>query len=571
MSEEKSNSKQPVETASPLNRRRFLAGAASISVTTLVAGCRDPNEVELDKTTTTSTDPEESDPNRKELLLAPMLPTVAIKTDSGRWLPRTVITGAEPGWELALEAGELYDPAVDLGGSGEGYSPPDWLPDEYRDDLKGNRFFRLPSQLLVSGSPTLEDSDYPTGLSLDCTCPNIQFRNTNFDPTNQDTLGFDAVVRVGSGGERLADEISEPTFSARVGEDNPFRKYVGRHPDANPQTGEIRTQSDTNYGAVDTSSERLGSALEFGLRELLKLYVTTAMTFTTGSSIIAKGLFPTLLRELGSRVRNLALGGSPEELLAIAVFNAIATGDGWKRPENVDSETPSEAGAINGTLFMPPMNDSMRNLYESPLGGRTPEYDVTIVDHGVGLSGPMLYLVDPPKGSEGSQKTVYDVKLDPRSTFLRAFNDNPEGPAIVPLEGVGVSPGDRLTIEVLGDYERGGIENDTQNDTIAVFSASDQLLGECQLVDGEYECSEPESPRRRVPDAIDAGPDVRTDPTYYQEKPTDIPEDFAIDGSVTVTVPQGATHLFLAANDDFYRDNRDDDGDYTVRIRPPDG
>jgi hypothetical protein len=55
-------------------------------------------------------------------------------------------------------------------------------------------------------------------------------------------------------------------------------------------------------------------------------------------------------------------------------------------------------------------------------------------------------------------------------------------------------------------------------------------------------------------------------------QPTDIPEDFRVtnsDGgrsSVTVTIPPGATHLFVGVEDSEPTDNRDPDGDYRVRI-----
>lgn len=76
----------------------------------------------------------------------------------------------------------------------------------------------------------------------------------------------------------------------------------------------------------------------------------------------------------------------------------------------------------------------------------------------------------------------------------------------------------------------------------------------------------------RVPDAIDAGEDVETIATYYGSLETDIPEDFMIadnedeSASSTVTVPDEATHLFVAAIDNLYEDNGQGDPPFTLRI-----
>ena len=68
------------------------------------------------------------------------------------------------------------------------------------------------------------------------------------------------------------------------------------------------------------------------------------------------------------------------------------------------------------------------------------------------------------------------------------------------------------------------------------------------------------------PDAIDAGQDYVSAPTYVDGQPTDIPEDFKCDPEVLITIPDGATHLFLGARDVYFADNTDVDGDFGVRI-----
>jgi hypothetical protein len=69
----------------------------------------------------------------------------------------------------------------------------------------------------------------------------------------------------------------------------------------------------------------------------------------------------------------------------------------------------------------------------------------------------------------------------------------------------------------------------------------------------------------RVPGAIDAGIAVVTWNTLFGNMSTDIPQDFRI-ANTFVQVPVGANYLFVAAEDIYYSDNSDPDGDYAVRI-----
>jgi hypothetical protein len=151
------------------------------------------------------------------------------------------------------------------------------------------------------------------------------------------------------------------------------------------------------------------------------------------------------------------------------------------------------------------------------------------------------------------------VSVDPTGTFLHTSSDAATAPTVVSLSDYGIEPGDEIILEVVGTWTSGrGIE---KTDTIGVFSSTDELL--------------PSDRRRRVPGAIDAGPDFETKTTYYGDEPTDIEEDFRVDSetdgeddatpSVTVTVPEDARYLFLAAHGSLYRDNY---GEYSVRIRP---
>lgn len=133
--------------------------------------------------------------------------------------------------------------------------------------------------------------------------------------------------------------------------------------------------------------------------------------------------------------------------------------------------------------------------------------------------------------------------LSARSTFLRTAND--EGalaPAIVELDGLGVSGGDTISLRVVGTYRYNSLFG-ASDAVLGVFSSSSILLG------GEQ--------AHRVPDAIQIDSIVFTVPTYFWNQSTEINEDFVLNGAtkIHVMVPEGATHLFLGTHDSFYSDN----------------
>ena len=107
---------------------------------------------------------------------------------------------------------------------------------------------------------------------------------------------------------------------------------------------------------------------------------------------------------------------------------------------------------------------------------------------------------------------------------------------------------------MLGDFIASG--SDTKTDTVGVFSSSSTLLDSSLL--------------HRVPDAIDAGVDVSTSPTFFGSEPTDIPEDFEINtsdlGGTVIQVPLSAKFLFVSASDSLFNDNADPTKIYGVRI-----
>jgi hypothetical protein len=103
----------------------------------------------------------------------------------------------------------------------------------------------------------------------------------------------------------------------------------------------------------------------------------------------------------------------------------------------------------------------------------------------------------------------------------------------------------------MGSYNGGGGWNNLTN-MHGVFSSSDVLLGGDQP--------------HRVPDAIDAGEDIYTIPTFNcGGEATDIPEDFEIEPFLIIEVPPRAMFLFLAPNESKYEDNYNNNG-YGVQV-----
>jgi hypothetical protein len=118
------------------------------------------------------------------------------------------------------------------------------------------------------------------------------------------------------------------------------------------------------------------------------------------------------------------------------------------------------------------------------------------------------------------------------------------------LADYGLAPGDEVRFEAMGDYHNG---NGERTRGMGVFSSSGTLLATTEA--------------HRVPDAIDAGDAYVTNPTWgCGNEPTDIPEDFAYEPTATVTIPGGATHLFLCVRDSWYADNTDLDDDCGVNV-----
>lgn len=163
-----------------------------------------------------------------------------------------------------------------------------------------------------------------------------------------------------------------------------------------------------------------------------------------------------------------------------------------------------------------------------------------------------------------SEAMAITISIDPLKTYLFTNNDpwsgngSVAGSTPIVLSDIGISGGDTIQLEMLGDWYDGHAgyggdvsSMDVVSEMIGVFSNSDALL----------------SPNvfSRVPGALDGGTDIVTWNTLFGGMTTDIPEDFGIKNTF-LQVPFGASHLFVAAHDIYYSDNSDPDGDFAVRI-----
>ena len=155
----------------------------------------------------------------------------------------------------------------------------------------------------------------------------------------------------------------------------------------------------------------------------------------------------------------------------------------------------------------------------------------------------------------GTAQAQFHVSLHPKNAYLHTNSDSSGDAVPVDLAAFGIAPGMHLRITQPGDFDPGP-GGDTAISLLGIFSSTTTLLAESNL--------------DRVADAIDAGFDFVSSPTYFGSQPTDVPEDFAItfvgQPDVTVTVPAGAAYLFLAPHDSWYQDNSDPDGDYAVDL-----
>jgi hypothetical protein len=144
-----------------------------------------------------------------------------------------------------------------------------------------------------------------------------------------------------------------------------------------------------------------------------------------------------------------------------------------------------------------------------------------------------------PHFNEQGRDIFYGVNSK-ASYLLASGSDQPVAPTIIKLSDLGVHAGDQLKVARVGTYDDVTELRDGNLTKVgALFSSSNVVKADNQ--------------KARIPGAIDAGTDVTTG--SYQKciiwpfcttTPTDIPQDFAVSTSATVTVPTGAQYLIVA-------------------------
>jgi len=163
-----------------------------------------------------------------------------------------------------------------------------------------------------------------------------------------------------------------------------------------------------------------------------------------------------------------------------------------------------------------------------------------------------------------SSQIEFKIDVPVRGTFLKAepFTEGKppggsrvEKPAIIDLESYGFFELDWIVLSYEGEFyptehwdpnfnmETNATHTEEWFGLIAVFSETDELLG----INDE----------RRVSRAIDNGTDHYTGLTYFENKTTDIIQDFKITppSGITVLIPEDAKFLFVCIDDNYYPDN----------------
>ncbi|NOG86052.1 MAG: hypothetical protein HND49_20035 [Planctomycetes bacterium] len=155
------------------------------------------------------------------------------------------------------------------------------------------------------------------------------------------------------------------------------------------------------------------------------------------------------------------------------------------------------------------------------------------------------------------------IKIDSLNTYIRTdlsppspIDGNVPVSDAIELGSIGIHPGDYIRLEQLGFYKRGVAFADDFNEMIGVFSSNNTIAPPANL--------------NRVVGAIDAGDNFTTLVTSQGNLQTDIAEDFRIT-DIVIQVPVAAQYLIIAANDNFYPDNTDPNGDFAVRISAASG
>ncbi|USU18835.1 M23 family metallopeptidase [Paraburkholderia fungorum] len=137
--------------------------------------------------------------------------------------------------------------------------------------------------------------------------------------------------------------------------------------------------------------------------------------------------------------------------------------------------------------------------------------------------------------------------VDAQGTYLTTNQDSPHQPTTIPLQTLGLSPGDYIALQEQGAFIPGqGLA--PSNNLCSCFFAGRRAM---------------------LPADLNQQKDVVTLPSYYGNVPTDIPEDFSVpvNGKVMVRAPTSATEIAFTPNDSFFADNQS--GDFRVLVSAP--
>jgi hypothetical protein len=150
------------------------------------------------------------------------------------------------------------------------------------------------------------------------------------------------------------------------------------------------------------------------------------------------------------------------------------------------------------------------------------------------------------------------LSLNPKATYLRTNSDPALFAIAYKLSDYGFGAGDTIKFTRVGELDNGnGV---ILKGLTGVFSGSSTLLASANL--------------NRVPDAIEAGIDFVTSPTFNGALATDIAEDFFIAGNggffftQNVVVPTGAEYVFFSAIDSYFGDNLSSDYGVSMEAVP---
>jgi hypothetical protein len=182
---------------------------------------------------------------------------------------------------------------------------------------------------------------------------------------------------------------------------------------------------------------------------------------------------------------------------------------------------------------------------------------LTVVLCSVGLAGPLWT-------STALPATSSYLLGDPTADQPNFLADTEDWPWFISLSGLGLSPGQQITISVAGDLcYSGGCQAELPAVLGLVFTTSNNVLG-FQNVE-----------RLEVADGgnVPSGAVGALSPTtYYQGLSTDINGDFQMiaGDTVTVIIPDGAAWLAVGVWDSYFRDNYDPTPNVTVSVGTPD-